>query len=264
MRLARDEPALFAVAAAWMRAAFDQPPPANLLAAMRADPRLADVDDDQLRRIHAQLWIVTQGLASMIRPLDADPAQGGITLEAARDGVVVTAGVGVFGAIADTTDGAWRAAIDHNLTGPFHLLRAVIPFLAENASVVTVASTNAVAPLRFEGAYSAAKSGLVAMSQSLALELAPKVRVNVVSHGLIDTPFIERVTGDADLAKVAADATPLGRIGSPQESIGLIEFLLGSQAGYITGQHFVIDGGGTLPRSQSDAVMRQISLGFAT
>ena len=75
VRLARDEPALFAVAAAWMRAAFDQPPPANLLAAMRADPRLADVDDDQLRRIHAQLWIVTQGLASMIRPLDADPTR---------------------------------------------------------------------------------------------------------------------------------------------------------------------------------------------
>ena len=84
VRLARDEPALFAVAAAWMRDAFDQPPPASLLTAMRADPRLAAADDEQLRHINAQLWIVTQGLASMVRPLDADPAEGGITLETAR------------------------------------------------------------------------------------------------------------------------------------------------------------------------------------
>lgn len=178
------------------------------------------------------------------------------------NGVVVTAGVGVFGAVADTSDGAWRAAIDHNLTGPFYLLRAVIPFLAEQASIVTVASTNAVAPLRFEGPYSAAKSGLVALSQSLALELAPRARVNVVSHGLIATPFIERVTSDEALSRVAANATPLGRIGSPEDAIGLIHFLLGPQAGYITGQQFVIDGGGTLPRAQSDAVMRHIAGGF--
>ncbi|MEI2826663.1 MAG: helix-turn-helix domain-containing protein [Dermatophilaceae bacterium] len=84
VRLARDEPALFAIAAAWMRAAFDQPPPATLLTAMRADPRLAAADDEHLRHINAQLWIVTQGLASMVRPLDADPAGGGITLETAR------------------------------------------------------------------------------------------------------------------------------------------------------------------------------------
>ncbi|MGB2757875.1 MAG: SDR family oxidoreductase [Acidimicrobiia bacterium] len=179
--------------------------------------------------------------------------------ERSFDAVVVTAGVGVFGAIADTTDGAWRAAIDHNLTGPFHLLRAVIPFLADSSSVVTVASTNAIAPLRFEGAYTAAKAGLVAMSQSLALELAPRTRVNVVSHGLIDTPFIERITSDSELSRVAAEATPMGRIGTPDDAVGLIQFLLGSQAGYITGQHFVIDGGGTLPRTQSDAIMRQLS-----
>ncbi len=192
---------------------------------------------------------------------DAAATQEAVTQavgEERLDGVVVTAGVGVFSSVAETTDRAWAAAIQHNLTAPFHVLRATIPRLADGASVVTVASTNAVAPLRYEGAYTAAKCGLVGLTTSLALELAPSARANVVSHGLIDTPFIAAITEHPQLSAVASESTPLGRVGTPQEGVALILFLLSDAASYITGQHFVVDGGGTLPRSQSDSIMRAL------
>ncbi len=191
---------------------------------------------------------------------DADATASAIQAAAGAgiDALIITAGVGVFGSVEQTSDSAWRAAVEHNLTGPFHVLRAAVPYMSTGSAIVTVGSTNVVAPLRFEGPYSASKAGLVALSQSLALELAPRVRVNAVSHSLIDTPFIAAVTGDPEIASAAARNTPMQRIGTTDDACGLIRFLIGPEASYITGQHFVIDGGGTLPRSQSDAIMQAL------
>lgn len=72
LRLAIEEPALFELAEGWMRATFHQAPPAALLRAMRADPRLATATDDELKRLNGMLWIFTQGLAAVVRPAHGD------------------------------------------------------------------------------------------------------------------------------------------------------------------------------------------------
>lgn len=104
------------------------------------------------------------------------------------------------------------------------------------------------------GAYSASKSAVIAMTKTLALELAPKLRVNAVAPGLVDTAFLRGGTGrsaeDAE-SIVNLDAykaiTPLDRIAQPADITGPIRFLLGPDSGFMTGQVLWVNGGGYMP-----------------
>jgi NAD(P)-dependent dehydrogenase (short-subunit alcohol dehydrogenase family) len=181
---------------------------------------------------------------------------GGLT------GLVNNAGVGNLKPLEDYTDAEvdliWRV----NVTGAFNCLRAAAPLLRSSAaagagptSVVNVASVSGVRPTRGEAPYSAAKAAVIALTRAAALEWAPEVRVNCVSPGFIHTPLNDVLVQD-EVARSGIEArTPLGRIGTADETASVIAFLLSPASSYMTGQNLVLDGGTMLPSEQMDPVL---------
>jgi NAD(P)-dependent dehydrogenase (short-subunit alcohol dehydrogenase family) len=136
----------------------------------------------------------------------------------------------------------WRRILDTNLTGMFLCTKYALPLLrrAKQAAVVNVASTRAVQSEPHTEAYAASKGGIVSLTHALALSLGPTVRVNVVSPGWIDTSGKPESLRPVDHAQ-----HPVGRVGKPEDVAGLVAYLVGDEAGFVTGQNFVIDGGMT-------------------
>ena len=142
-----------------------------------------------------------------------------------------------FGA---TTPAQWDELFAINARAPFFLSQAAAPHLANaNGAIVNIADIHAERPLRGHAVYAMSKAALLHMTRSLALELAPKVRVNAVSPGAILWPE----GGKDPEAQVAILArTPLGRTGTPQEIAEAVLWLL-QDARYCTGQTLHVDGG---------------------
>jgi NAD(P)-dependent dehydrogenase (short-subunit alcohol dehydrogenase family) len=137
-----------------------------------------------------------------------------------------------------------------NLLGPLHVAQranAVMQDQPEGGSIVNIASVSALRPSPGTAAYGAAKAGLLSLTQSLAVEWAPKVRVNAVSAGLIHTEESHLHYGDeAGIERVAA-TVPLGRLGEPADVAAACLFLASPMAAYISGANVVLHGGGERP-----------------
>ena len=142
----------------------------------------------------------------------------------------------------------WERYLRTDLTGAFLCAKHALPALrARRGAIVTIASTRALQSEPDSEAYAAAKGGLVALSHALAISAGPDVRVNCISPGWIAT--------DAWRAPPARRAPklrptdhrqhPAGRVGTPEDVAGLVVHLLSDAAGFITGAHFVVDGGMT-------------------
>jgi NAD(P)-dependent dehydrogenase (short-subunit alcohol dehydrogenase family) len=117
-------------------------------------------------------------------------------------------------------------------------------------AIVTTASELALTGQAGYVAYSATKGGVLAMTRALAAELAPSgVRVNAVCPGTVDTPLLQAefdIADDPGAERVATEASiALGRIGRPEEIAAVVLFLLSDESSYVTGSHFVVDGGRT-------------------
>jgi NAD(P)-dependent dehydrogenase (short-subunit alcohol dehydrogenase family) len=185
----------------------------------------------------------------------AADAMGGLT------DVVNNAGTGMAKALLDYTDKEWRLLLDVNLTGTFNMIRSAGRILLEvgGGSIVNNASLTGLRPTRGEGPYSAAKAGVLNLTQTAALELAPTVRVNAVAPGMIHTPLTDIVVANDEWRRAAESGTPAGRVGAAEEVAQVIAFLMSDAASYVTGQTIVVDGGSVLPSLQSDALLRAIS-----
>lgn len=143
----------------------------------------------------------------------------------------------------ELTDDIWNKTLDINLRGAFYCIRAAVPLLRKQsgASIVNVASVAGSTGVGSSIAYAAAKAGVLAMTKSLARALAPEIRVNAISPGLIRTQFAGRP--DSDSAFLAEEgATPLQRLATVAECAEVAFFLV-SAATACTGQTILVDGG---------------------
>jgi NAD(P)-dependent dehydrogenase (short-subunit alcohol dehydrogenase family) len=163
------------------------------------------------------------------------------------DAVVNSAGVSLPASLADTDDDTWRATIDANLSGSFFVARASAPHLGEGGSIVNVGSELSQTGMEMYVAYCASKAGVVGLTKALAAELAPRVRVNAVCPGPVDTPMLaaefELFGAEEALAETLA-RVPLGRLAGAEEVAAAILYLT-ADAPYATGTVLALDGGAT-------------------
>lgn len=161
------------------------------------------------------------------------------------DALVCCAGVALpQQLLIDTTDEQWRRVMGVDLDGVFYTIRAAYPAFVrqQKGSIITVSSMWGVTGGSCEAPYSAAKAGVIGLTQALAKELGPShVRVNCVAPGVIATEMNAHLS-QADM-EALGEETPLGRIGSPEEVAKAITFLASDRASFITGQVLRVDGG---------------------
>jgi NAD(P)-dependent dehydrogenase (short-subunit alcohol dehydrogenase family) len=149
-----------------------------------------------------------------------------------------------------------EAIVKLNLLAPLYVAQAanrVMQSQADGGSIVNIASVSGIRPSPTTAAYGAAKAGLLNLTQTLAVEWAPKVRVNAVTAGLIRTELAALHYGDEDGIAAVGATVPLGRMGSPSDVAGACLYLASSLAAYISGANLVVHGGGERPAYLSAA-----------
>lgn len=176
---------------------------------------------------------------------------------AGLDILVNAAGILRMAPAEDLSPEDWQACFDVNVSGPFYLLRQWIgAFKAQRAgAIINIASNAAHVPRTGMTAYCASKSAMVSLSHCVGLELAPfGVRCNLVSPGSTDTPMLQAMTGGGEGYTRLIDGLPdqfklgipLGKLAKPDDISETVLFLASDQAGHITLQDIVVDGGATL------------------
>lgn len=134
----------------------------------------------------------------------------------------------------------WQATIDTNLTGTFLCSKYAVPHLRkQKGSIVNMSSTRAYQSEKNTEPYSASKGGIVALTHATAISLGPDIRVNCVCPGWIQTDEKEK------LKPSDHNQHPVGRVGKPHDIASIVHFLISEEAGFITGQSFIVDGGMT-------------------
>jgi len=174
------------------------------------------------------------------------------------DGLVNNAGVSFFRSTCRCTDEQWEEAIAVNLRSAFTLARAALPSLegSGRGAIVNMSSVHAVRTASGIFPYNVTKAGLVALTQSFALEAGPRgVRVNAILPGYIRTksdPDLVKGTREGSLRyDVLASRCPLRRAGAPEEVASVVAFLLSRDASFITGASILVDGGLTVQLQDS-------------
>ncbi|SNT76323.1 SDR family NAD(P)-dependent oxidoreductase [Paracoccus seriniphilus] len=161
--------------------------------------------------------------------------------------LVNNAGVALPGNFLDYSLDDFRKVIDVNLTGLFYASqRASKAMVAQeiNGSIVNMSSINAVVAIPAIPAYCASKGGVMQLTKSMSLALAPHgIRVNAVGPGSIDTEMMAGVNANPEAMKMAMSRTPLQRMGTAREIGDVVAFLASKKASYITGETIYVDGG---------------------
>jgi NAD(P)-dependent dehydrogenase (short-subunit alcohol dehydrogenase family) len=160
--------------------------------------------------------------------------------------LVNNAGVFVQRPVTELSLDEWSRVIGVNLTGAFLCSKHFATYLRESAgSIINIASTRAFMSERDTEAYSASKGGIFALSHALALSLGPRVRVNCVSPGWIETSEWKRRSERHEPKLTEADLAqhPAGRVGKPEDIASLVAYLASDEASFITGANFIVDGG---------------------
>lgn len=168
------------------------------------------------------------------------------------DGIVSSAGGSeTIGPVTQIDVDAWRRTVDLNLTGTMLTIKHGARVMARQGggSIVAISSIAGAVTHRWFGAYGPAKAGLEMLCMVAADELgASGIRVNTVRPGLTRTDMVEVITAPGPVLDDYLSCMPLGRIGEPDDVSGLVRFLIGPEAGWITGQNVAVDGGHALRR----------------
>jgi 2-hydroxycyclohexanecarboxyl-CoA dehydrogenase len=162
--------------------------------------------------------------------------------------LVNAAGLDGFKRFTDIAFDEWQKVVDVNLNGVFHCVQAVLPDMVDAGwgRIVNISSSSTHSGTPYMSHYVAAKSAVNGLTKSLALEYGPDgVTVNAVPPGFIDTPMLRNAESRGRLGNVQAtiDATPVRRMGKPEDIAAACAFLISDEAGYITGQILGVNGG---------------------
>ncbi len=132
----------------------------------------------------------------------------------------------------------FQYALSVGVTAAFYLSKLLLPYFSDNASIVHISSSRDRMSQKETESYTAAKGGISALTHAMAVSLGPKIRVNSISPGWIETKGT--VYEGADVLQ-----QPAGRVGKPSDIANLVLFLCSDQAGFITGENICVDGGMT-------------------
>jgi len=148
-------------------------------------------------------------------------------------------------AIADMTDEQWRRTVQGNLDSVFHTVRLASRFVAPNGRIVLVSSTAGQRGEAFHADYAATKAAMIALTKSVAVELAPRgITVNCVAPGWVDTEMVAKpMAGGRERIEASI---PLGRVATADDVAGPIVFLCSALARHVTGEVLNVNGGSML------------------
>lgn len=221
---------------------------------------IAEINADAGARAAEEINSTTDGAAEFIATDVTDESSVCRMVEATIerfgriDILVNNAAVFIFQGV-DATVQQWRDVLDVNVIGAATVTKHVVPHLraAGNGAIVNLASISSFVAQRNFVTYNASKAAIAAMTRCLALDLAEDgIRVNAVCPGTVWTPIVEKLAGEQNLDRAAAETHPdfggahmIQRIAEPREIANAILFLASDEASFITGEHLMVDGGYT-------------------
>jgi NAD(P)-dependent dehydrogenase (short-subunit alcohol dehydrogenase family) len=170
---------------------------------------------------------------------EAGNALGGL------DGLVNAAGILDITPFADLDPESWDRMIAVNLTGPFNVVKAALPFLrqADRATIVNIASVSALMPMPGTAGYSASKAGVAMFTKSLGMDLGPTIRANAICPGVIKTDMTRYIWENPEHSARASERVALKRLGETSDVTRAALFFSTEDSGFTTGTEFPVDGG---------------------
>jgi len=160
--------------------------------------------------------------------------------------LINNAGIQRLGTILDQTEADWDAVQETNLKGAFLVAQAVARRMVERRAgcIVNIASAAGLVPFTGRVAYAAAKAGLLMLTRSLALELAPwGIRANAVAPTFVDTDLGRQTLDQPGVREALEARIPLGRVATPEDVAAAVRYLVSADASFVTGTVLPVDGG---------------------
>lgn len=200
--------------------------------------RAAEETADELRALGAEVVLVRGNVTS-------ERVLGEVTALGPLDVLVHNAATGVIRPALETEDKHWDWTMNANARALLQLARAAAPQMTEGSSIVAISSLGAQRVLENYVLIGTSKAALEALMRYLSVELAPGIRVNAVSGGVVDTGALEHFPNRDEMLAAGA-ANPVGRLVTPEDIAGAVAFLCSPDADMIRGQTLIVDGGFSL------------------
>ena len=200
--------------------------------------RAAEATAGELRALGAEVVLVRGNVTS-------DRVLGEVTALGPLDVLVHNAATGVIRPALETEDKHWDWTMNANARALLQLARAAAPQMTDGSSIVAISSLGAQRVLENYVLIGTSKAALESLVRYLSVELAPRIRVNAVSGGVVDTGALEHFPNRDEMLAAGA-ANPVGRLVTPEDIAGAVAFLCSPDADMIRGQTLIVDGGYSL------------------